>query len=195
MPALVAPTMSKSATLPPKYRLSQVSKWLFSLSTSRSAGAWVSSMTMSVSSSTSLQSRGVETATADERIQERLLSLRGGERMLTDLRHLGQSLHAAMSSLQLGVGALVEWLKVRISEANDIGISEVTRRLETDAKAVTILTVHRSKGLEFREPTASSRASSWALRAPVRRPTSPKSRMARCCPSGSKKFPGCGSAW
>jgi exodeoxyribonuclease V beta subunit len=100
-----------------------------------------------------LQSRGVaallETATADERIPERLLSLRGGERMLTDLRHLGQSLHAAMSSLQLGVGALVEWLKARISEAHDVGISEVSRRLETDAKAVTILTVHRSKGLEF----------------------------------------------
>ncbi|HEX6759230.1 MAG TPA: UvrD-helicase domain-containing protein [Propionibacteriaceae bacterium] len=100
-----------------------------------------------------LENRGVaallETATADERLPERLLSLRGGERMLTDLRHLGQSLHAAMASSQLGVGALVEWLRARISEAHDIGISEGTRRLETDAKAVTILTVHRSKGLEF----------------------------------------------
>jgi exodeoxyribonuclease V beta subunit len=100
-----------------------------------------------------LEGRGVaallETATADERIPERLLSLRGGERMLTDLRHLGQILHAAMTSSQLGVGALVEWLRARISEAHDIGISEGTRRLETDAKAVTILTVHRSKGLEF----------------------------------------------
>ena len=70
-----------------------------------------------------LESRGVaallETATADERIPERLLSLRGGERMLTDLRHLGQSLHAAMTSAQLGVGALVEWLRARISEAHD----------------------------------------------------------------------------
>jgi exodeoxyribonuclease V beta subunit len=100
-----------------------------------------------------LQSRGVaallETASAEERIPERLLSLRGGERMLTDLRHLGQSLHEAMTSYQLGVGALVEWLRARISEAKDTGMSEVTRRLETDAKAVTILTVHRSKGLEF----------------------------------------------
>jgi exodeoxyribonuclease V beta subunit len=100
-----------------------------------------------------LQSRGVaallETAMADEHIPERLLSLRGGERMLTDLRHLGQSLHAAMTSAQLGVGALVEWLRARISEAREIGISEGTRRLENDAKAVTILTVHRSKGLEF----------------------------------------------
>jgi exodeoxyribonuclease V beta subunit len=99
-----------------------------------------------------LQSRGVaallETAMTDEQIPERLLSARGGERMLTDLRHLGQSLHAAMSSAQLGVGALVEWLRARISEARD-GILEGTRRLESDAKAVTILTVHRSKGLEF----------------------------------------------
>ncbi len=100
-----------------------------------------------------LQGRGVaallETACTDERIPERLLGLRGGERMLTDLRHLGQSLHAAMTSSQLGVGALVEWLRARTAEAKDTGMSEVTRRLETDAKAVTILTVHRSKGLEF----------------------------------------------
>jgi exodeoxyribonuclease V beta subunit len=100
-----------------------------------------------------LESRGVaalfETASTDERIAERLLSLRGGERMLTDLRHLGQSLHAAMTSSQLGVSALVEWLRARISEAHHTGMSELSRRLETDAKAVTILTVHRSKGLEF----------------------------------------------
>ena len=44
---------------------------------------------------------------------------------------------------------IVEWLRARISEAHHTGMSEVTRRLETDAKAVTILTVHRSKGLEF----------------------------------------------
>jgi exodeoxyribonuclease V beta subunit len=100
-----------------------------------------------------LENRGVaallETATTDEGVPERLLRLQGGERMLTDLRHLGQSLHAAMTSAQLGVGALVEWLRARISEAHRNGMSEVTRRLETDANAVTILTVHRSKGLEF----------------------------------------------
>jgi exodeoxyribonuclease V beta subunit len=100
-----------------------------------------------------LRSRGIaallETATADEQIPERLLSLRGGERLLTDLRHLSQSLHAAMTSGQLGVGALVEWLRSRISEAHDNAVSEGSRRLETDAEAITILTVHRSKGLQF----------------------------------------------
>ena len=51
------------------------------------------------------------------RLTERLLAHVGGERRLTDLRHLGQSLHAAMVSGQLGVGALVEWLRERIAEA------------------------------------------------------------------------------
>ena len=45
--------------------------------------------------------------------------MRGVGAKLTDLRHLGQSLHAAMTSAQLGVGALVEWLRARISEARE----------------------------------------------------------------------------
>ncbi|HEY5822610.1 MAG TPA: UvrD-helicase domain-containing protein [Propionibacteriaceae bacterium] len=100
-----------------------------------------------------LAGRGVaallEAATTDENVTERLLGQVGGARKLTDLRHLAQSLHAAMVSGQLGIGALVEWLRDRMAEAQGAGSSDGTRRLETDAKAVTILTVHRSKGLEF----------------------------------------------
>ena len=82
-------------------------------------------------------------------MRERLLGQVGGERQLTDLRHIGQSLHAAMMAGQLGVGALVEWLRDRIAEARGARGTEGTRRLETDAEAVHVLTVHRSKGLEF----------------------------------------------
>ena len=100
-----------------------------------------------------LASRGVaallEAATADARVPERLLATRGGERRLTDLRHLAQVLHAARTAGQLGVGALVEWLRSRMAEARGNGSDDESRRLETDAQAVTILTVHRSKGLEF----------------------------------------------
>ncbi len=100
-----------------------------------------------------LANRGVaallETVTLDTKVPERLLATSGGERRLTDLRHLAQSLHAAMTSGQLGVNALVEWLRGRMAEARGNLMTEGTRRLETDAKAVTILTVHRSKGLEF----------------------------------------------
>ena len=73
----------------------------------------------------------------------------GGARRLTDLRHLAQSLHAAMTAGQLGVGALIQWLRDRMAEARGSALTDGTRRLETDAYAVTILTVHRSKGLEF----------------------------------------------
>jgi exodeoxyribonuclease V beta subunit len=91
----------------------------------------------------------VETVSTDTHLVERLLASTDGERRLTDLRHLGQSLHAAMVSGQLGVSALVEWLRARMAEARGSTAPEGTRRLETDARAVSVLTVHRSKGLEF----------------------------------------------
>ncbi len=100
-----------------------------------------------------VRSRGVatllETITRDTQLAERLLGQLGGERLLTDLRHVGQSLHAAMTAGHLGVGALADWLRERINEATTSTPTEGLRRLETDADAVQILTVHRSKGLEF----------------------------------------------
>ena len=100
-----------------------------------------------------LAGRGVaalmETVSTDTHLVERLLASTDGERRLTDLRHLGQSLHAAMVSGQLGVSALVEWLRARMAEARASTAPEGTRRLETDERAVKVLTVHRSKGLEF----------------------------------------------
>ena len=100
-----------------------------------------------------LAGRGVaallEAAITEERVPERLLREVGGARRLTDLRHLAQSLHGAMTAGQLGVGALIQWLRERMAEARGSALTDGTRRLETDAHAVTILTVHRSKGLEF----------------------------------------------
>ena len=73
-----------------------------------------------------------------------------GERRLTDLRHVGQLLHAAATEEQLGATALTAWLRTRIAEAEvDTGDEERSRRLESDAEAVQVLTIHRSKGLEF----------------------------------------------
>ena len=74
----------------------------------------------------------------------------GGERRLTDLRHIGQLLHAAARSEHLGGTALTAWLRRRIAEAEtDTADEERSRRLESDAEAVQVLTIHRSKGLEF----------------------------------------------
>ena len=77
---------------------------------------------------------------------ERLLANPDGERVLTDLRHVGQVLHATALERHLGPTALTEWLRHRIGEAGRDTAAERSRRLESDAEAVQIVTVHRSQG-------------------------------------------------
>jgi len=92
----------------------------------------------------------LERITLTERLPERILATADGERRLTDLRHVGQLLHAAATADQMGTTALTAWLRRRIAEADlDTGDEERSRRLESDADAVQVLTIHRSKGLEF----------------------------------------------
>jgi exodeoxyribonuclease V beta subunit len=99
-----------------------------------------------------LAERGVaallEAATAAG-LTERLLGSPDGERLLTDVRHIGQALHEAAVRQQLGAAALTEWLRARIAEADEDYTEERSRRLETDAEAVQVVTVHAAKGLEF----------------------------------------------
>ena len=73
----------------------------------------------------------------------------GGERLMTDLRHLAESLHDAATRDRLGLVALLGWMRARMDEARSDGTDERTRRLDSDAAAVQILTIHGSKGLQF----------------------------------------------
>ena len=85
-----------------------------------------------------------------EDLPARVLAGPEGERRLTDLRHLAQLLHQTAAAEKLGVTALRGWLSQQIAAAErEEGEEERTRRLESDAQAVQILTIHRSKGLEF----------------------------------------------
>ncbi len=104
--------------------------------------------------SRALRVRGVafltEMITLVERLPERILATAGGERRLTDLRHVAQLLHTAAATEQMGTTALTAWLRRRIAEAEqDTNDEDRSRRLESDAEAVQVLTIHRSKGLEF----------------------------------------------
>ena len=101
-----------------------------------------------------LRRRGVasllENITVTRHLPARVLARPSGERFMTDLRHIGQLLHAAAMSDGLGSTALTAWLRRRINEAGrDSGDEDRSRRLESDAEAVQVLTIHRSKGLEF----------------------------------------------
>ena len=101
-----------------------------------------------------LRDRGVaallEEITVGEDLAARVLSAGDGERRLTDLHHLAQLLHRAASAERMGVTALRGWLAERVADVDrDEGEEERARRLESDAEAVQVLTIHRSKGLEF----------------------------------------------
>ncbi len=85
---------------------------------------------------------------ADERgLGSRVLRVAGGERLLTDLRHVGQLLHETAVQRRLGIAGLLAWL--RDQRLRDRPVTERTRRLESDAAAVQIVTIHASKGLQY----------------------------------------------
>jgi exodeoxyribonuclease V beta subunit len=92
----------------------------------------------------------LELVTVEQRLPARLLACDNGERQLTDLRHVGQLLHAEAVQARLGTNALTAWLRLRIAEAGgDSSAEDRLRRLESDSDAVVVITIYRSKGLEW----------------------------------------------
>lgn len=84
-------------------------------------------------------------------VQERLLSLPDGERRLTNLLHLGELLHTASIRDELGVVGLLRWLRLQRERGHlSGGDGDGQRlRLESDDRAVQLVTVHKAKGLEY----------------------------------------------
>ncbi|MBY0240587.1 MAG: exodeoxyribonuclease V subunit beta, partial [Burkholderiaceae bacterium] len=76
-----------------------------------------------------------------------LLAQPGGERRLTNLLHLAELLQTASRQLD-GEQALIRWLAEQIETGGDSGDERVLR-LESDAELVKVVTVHKSKGLEY----------------------------------------------
>ncbi|HIJ91661.1 MAG TPA: exodeoxyribonuclease V subunit beta [Deltaproteobacteria bacterium] len=77
----------------------------------------------------------------------RLLLLDDGERRLTNLRHLAELLQETESRNHFSPEMLVDWLSQTLS-AGESG-EEAELRLESDEDAVQLVTIHRSKGLEY----------------------------------------------
>ena len=76
-----------------------------------------------------------------------LLALADGERRVANLMQLAEALQQAAHELS-GPGALRDWLARHVRDADD-GREDEQLRLESDAECVQVMTLHRSKGLEF----------------------------------------------
>ena len=78
---------------------------------------------------------------------ERLLALIDGERRLTNYLQLGELLQEA-SAQALGMHGLLDWLQGQMANADQDDEQQLLR-LESDARRVQIITLHKSKGLEY----------------------------------------------
>ncbi|OTP81849.1 exodeoxyribonuclease V subunit beta [Gilliamella apicola] len=80
-------------------------------------------------------------------LAENILARQDGERTLTNIMHLGELLQEAADELD-SPHALVRWLTKQIVSP-DLNLENHEQRLESDENLVKIITIHKSKGLEF----------------------------------------------
>jgi exodeoxyribonuclease V beta subunit len=84
-----------------------------------------------------------------EQVRQHIATHLLAERQLTNLQQLIELLQQAVLDEHLGINKTLDWLKAAIAKA-ETGSDENTQlRLESDDDAVKIVTMHRSKGLEY----------------------------------------------
>lgn len=74
------------------------------------------------------------------------LEARNGERRLTDFRHLAELLQQKATEID-GISALLNWYEQQLID--NTGTDEQQLRLESEQNLVQIVTIHKSKGLEY----------------------------------------------
>ena len=84
-----------------------------------------------------------------EGVKQRLRTFPDGERRVTNILHCIELLHSASIEEKLGTEGLLKWLQEKRKKEKASEADEYQIRLETDEKAVKIVTVHKSKGLEY----------------------------------------------
>jgi exodeoxyribonuclease V beta subunit len=84
----------------------------------------------------------------DQKVLPRLISLTDGERRNTNLLHLMEVLHQVCAERNLNMTGLLKWLAEQ-RDPKALRSEEHQLRLESDENAVHLVTIHKSKGLEY----------------------------------------------
>ncbi len=87
---------------------------------------------------------------ADYKVKQELLkeTVENGERIITNTLQLMEVLHKVQTQKQFSPLELTNWLKRGI-EGMEVEGDEFEQRVESDEEAVKIVTIHKSKGLEY----------------------------------------------
>jgi len=83
---------------------------------------------------------------ADHNVRTRLVSRTNGERCITNFLHCLELLHAQERETSAGMQTLITWFARQLRTNTN---EEFQLHLDTDRDAVQILTIHKSKGLQF----------------------------------------------
>jgi len=77
----------------------------------------------------------------------RVLALPDGDRRMTNLLHIGELMQEAATEHH-GVSALMRWFEEQLDDPTSLG-EAAELRLESDEALVKIVTIHKSKGLQY----------------------------------------------
>ena len=81
-------------------------------------------------------------------VQQRLLSQPNGERQLTNFNHLAELIQLQCGHQNQGIEVVLHWLATH-RQSVDANDDTAQLRLESDEQLVKIVTIHKSKGLEY----------------------------------------------
>ena len=81
-----------------------------------------------------------------KKMHQRLINFDDGERRLSNILQLSELIHHASHQQSLGMTEVLRWLKQQQDMANS---KDTELRLESDDDLVKIVTIHKSKGLEY----------------------------------------------
>ncbi len=84
-----------------------------------------------------------------EKLSENIARLPQAERVLTNIQHCLEVLQQTAQDEHLSMHKTLEWLDRAILQNEGEGGEHLQLRLENDAQAVTIITMHSAKGLEY----------------------------------------------
>lgn len=84
----------------------------------------------------------------DFKVAEFLQQQASGERLLTDILHLAELLQQRSMELE-GPAALIRYLAEHLAGQGDLAAEQQKLRLESDEALIKIVTIHKSKGLEY----------------------------------------------
>jgi len=81
-----------------------------------------------------------------ENIHSNIFSLNKSRRRMTNINHIAEILHNTAVRYSLGINGLMKFIE---QDINDEKKDSFEIRIETDSESIKILTIHKSKGLQF----------------------------------------------